>query len=227
MTPRLLIVDDEKTQREGLRAALEPHYEVYLAEDARKAMALLGQTSTIPGQLVVHRSTQRPCLALCRGHLRGDCRQARAGPLLRLGYIGFHVPTASAVAGNGAKELGRADVELSAPEEEDDALERFRLCDFHPVAMDTVGTDHLATASVPRGFVQDPDPFLMRWRRVLRGLPVFGDEALPTAATATASSHASVCRQRRRGDRRVAADPRRSASTSGRPEGAASPSRSR
>src|SRR3954451_971391 len=41
MTPTLLIVDDEKTQREGLRAALEDRYDVYLAEDARAAMELL------------------------------------------------------------------------------------------------------------------------------------------------------------------------------------------
>src|SRR6266700_4709844 len=41
MTPTLLIVDDEKPTREGLRAALEDHYDVYLAEDARAAMQLL------------------------------------------------------------------------------------------------------------------------------------------------------------------------------------------
>ena len=41
MTPTLLIVDDEKTQREGLRAALEDHYDVYLAEDTKAAMELL------------------------------------------------------------------------------------------------------------------------------------------------------------------------------------------
>jgi DNA-binding NtrC family response regulator len=41
MTPTLLIVDDEKTQREGLRAALEDRYDVYLAEDAKAAMELL------------------------------------------------------------------------------------------------------------------------------------------------------------------------------------------
>ncbi|MGO8674939.1 MAG: sigma-54-dependent transcriptional regulator [Limisphaerales bacterium] len=41
MTPTLLIVDDEKTQREGLRAALEHRYDVYLAEDARTAIELL------------------------------------------------------------------------------------------------------------------------------------------------------------------------------------------
>jgi two-component system response regulator AtoC len=41
VTPTLLIVDDEKTQREGLRAALEDHYDVYLAEDAKTAMELL------------------------------------------------------------------------------------------------------------------------------------------------------------------------------------------
>ena len=39
--PTLLIVDDEKTQREGLRDALEHRYEVYLAEDAKAAMELL------------------------------------------------------------------------------------------------------------------------------------------------------------------------------------------
>jgi DNA-binding NtrC family response regulator len=41
MTPTLLIVDDEKTTREGLRAALEHRYDVYLAEDAKSAMELL------------------------------------------------------------------------------------------------------------------------------------------------------------------------------------------
>ncbi len=39
--PQLLIVDDEKTQREGLRAVLEDQYEVYLAEDAESAIGLL------------------------------------------------------------------------------------------------------------------------------------------------------------------------------------------
>ena len=39
----LLIVDDEKTTREGLRAALEDRYDVYLAEDAKVAMELLEQ----------------------------------------------------------------------------------------------------------------------------------------------------------------------------------------
>src|SRR3954470_15594734 len=43
MTPTLLIVDDEKTQREGLRAALEERYDVYLAADARTATDLLEQ----------------------------------------------------------------------------------------------------------------------------------------------------------------------------------------
>jgi two-component system response regulator AtoC len=41
VTPTLLIVDDEKTQREGLRAALEERYDVYLAEDAKTAIELL------------------------------------------------------------------------------------------------------------------------------------------------------------------------------------------
>jgi two-component system response regulator AtoC len=39
--PTLLIVDDEKSTREGLRAALEERYDVYLAEDAKVAMELL------------------------------------------------------------------------------------------------------------------------------------------------------------------------------------------
>jgi DNA-binding NtrC family response regulator len=39
--PTLLIVDDEKPTREGLRAALEDRYEVYIAENAKAAMDLL------------------------------------------------------------------------------------------------------------------------------------------------------------------------------------------
>ncbi len=45
MTPTLLIVDDEKTTREGLRAALDDRYDVYLAEDAKVAMELLEKDS--------------------------------------------------------------------------------------------------------------------------------------------------------------------------------------
>ncbi|MCO5052529.1 MAG: sigma-54 dependent transcriptional regulator [Verrucomicrobiae bacterium] len=41
MKPTLLIVDDEKPTREGLRAALEERFDVYLAEDARSAFDLL------------------------------------------------------------------------------------------------------------------------------------------------------------------------------------------
>src|SRR5256714_7681829 len=41
MTPTLLIVDDEKTTREGLRDPLQDRYDVYLAEDAKSAMELL------------------------------------------------------------------------------------------------------------------------------------------------------------------------------------------
>jgi len=37
----LLIVDDEKPTREGLRAALEDRYDVYVAEDAQSAIELL------------------------------------------------------------------------------------------------------------------------------------------------------------------------------------------
>ncbi|MGB1520329.1 MAG: response regulator, partial [Limisphaerales bacterium] len=41
----LLIVDDEKTQREGLRAVLEDHYEVYIADSAASAIELLESDS--------------------------------------------------------------------------------------------------------------------------------------------------------------------------------------
>ncbi|MDB6033316.1 MAG: atoC [Verrucomicrobiales bacterium] len=41
--PMLLIVDDEKPTREGLRAALEDRYEVFVAEDAAAAFSLLEQ----------------------------------------------------------------------------------------------------------------------------------------------------------------------------------------
>jgi len=41
MNPNLLIVDDEKPTRDGLRAALEDRYEVYVAEDAASATNLL------------------------------------------------------------------------------------------------------------------------------------------------------------------------------------------
>src|SRR5438132_2771703 len=39
--PMLLIVDDEKPTRDGLRAALEDRYEVYVAEDGATALELL------------------------------------------------------------------------------------------------------------------------------------------------------------------------------------------
>src|SRR5665213_632161 len=41
--PMLLIVDDEKPTREGLRAAMEDQYDVWVAEDAKSAMNLLEQ----------------------------------------------------------------------------------------------------------------------------------------------------------------------------------------
>jgi DNA-binding NtrC family response regulator len=40
-SPTLLIVDDEKPTRDGLRAALEDRFDVYVAEDAREALGLL------------------------------------------------------------------------------------------------------------------------------------------------------------------------------------------
>ena len=41
MKPTLLIVDDEKPTREGLRSALEDRFDVYIAEDAKAGMELL------------------------------------------------------------------------------------------------------------------------------------------------------------------------------------------
>src|SRR5436305_3011528 len=41
MTPTLLIGDEQKTTREGLRDAHQDRYDVYLAEDAKSAMELL------------------------------------------------------------------------------------------------------------------------------------------------------------------------------------------
>jgi DNA-binding NtrC family response regulator len=44
-TPTLLIVDDEKPTRDGLRAALEDRFDVYVAEDASTALGLLESES--------------------------------------------------------------------------------------------------------------------------------------------------------------------------------------
>ena len=41
LKPTVLIVDDEKPTREGLRAALEDRYDVYIAEDGESAIRLL------------------------------------------------------------------------------------------------------------------------------------------------------------------------------------------
>ena len=41
MNPNLLIVDDEKPTRDGLRSALEDRYEVYVAEDSASSIELL------------------------------------------------------------------------------------------------------------------------------------------------------------------------------------------
>jgi DNA-binding NtrC family response regulator len=43
--PTLLIVDDERATREGLRSALEERFDVYVAEDATAGMTLLEQES--------------------------------------------------------------------------------------------------------------------------------------------------------------------------------------
>ena len=43
MKPSLLIVEDEKASRDGLRAALEDRFDIYVAEDAAGAVQLLDQ----------------------------------------------------------------------------------------------------------------------------------------------------------------------------------------
>src|ERR1041385_167507 len=45
MKPTLLIVDDEKPTRDGLRAAMEDRFDVYVAEDAKAAMDLIERES--------------------------------------------------------------------------------------------------------------------------------------------------------------------------------------
>ena len=45
MKPTLLIVDDEKPTRDGLRAALEERFDVYVAEDAKAALETLESES--------------------------------------------------------------------------------------------------------------------------------------------------------------------------------------
>lgn len=41
MCPTLLIVDDERSTREGLRSALEEEFDVYTASNAAEAMTIL------------------------------------------------------------------------------------------------------------------------------------------------------------------------------------------
>jgi two-component system response regulator AtoC len=74
--PTLLIVDDEKPTREGLRAALEDHYDVYVAEDAAAAMHLLESEQfdvmltdfRLPqedGMKLIHRAKSLPKAPVC------------------------------------------------------------------------------------------------------------------------------------------------------------------
>ena len=53
MNPNLLIVDDEKPTRDGLRSALEDRYEVYVAEDSASAIELL-ESETFDVLLTAH-----------------------------------------------------------------------------------------------------------------------------------------------------------------------------
>ena len=63
MKPTLLIVDDEKHTREGLRAAFEDTYEVFVARDAAEAARLM---QDVPPAAVI--TDLRMFLAIVRGH---------------------------------------------------------------------------------------------------------------------------------------------------------------
>lgn len=74
--PTLLIVDDEKNTREGLRAALEDRYEIYITEDAGSAIQLLESESfdvlltdlRLPGEDGIHlikRAKSLPRAPIC------------------------------------------------------------------------------------------------------------------------------------------------------------------
>ncbi len=74
--PTLLIVDDEKNTREGLRAALEDRYEIFITEDASAAIQLLESESfdilltdlRLPGEDGIHlikRAKSLPRAPIC------------------------------------------------------------------------------------------------------------------------------------------------------------------
>ncbi|MCS1409128.1 MAG: Transcriptional regulatory protein ZraR [Verrucomicrobia subdivision 3 bacterium] len=61
--PLLLIVDDEKTQRDGLRAILEEQYDVYVAEDSESAISLM-ETEYVDVLLTDYKMPKEDGLAL-------------------------------------------------------------------------------------------------------------------------------------------------------------------
>ena len=57
MNPTILIVDDEKHTREGLRASLEDNFDVYIAGDAASALGLLEREAVdlgVPGRDIIY-----------------------------------------------------------------------------------------------------------------------------------------------------------------------------
>ena len=61
--PLLLVVDDEKTQREGLREILESRYDVYIAENAESAIGLM-ESETVDVLLTDYKMPKEDGLSL-------------------------------------------------------------------------------------------------------------------------------------------------------------------
>lgn len=102
------------------------------------------------------------------------------------GIYGFSRPTASAVLETALRRLGRADVELSAPEEEDDHWNDLELCNSTRLRWTRSAQITWPPRPFPAGSSRIRIPFLIE---VAPGFAkdcqvFFGNEALPTAATA-------------------------------------------
>ena len=86
MKPNLLIVDDEKPTRDGLRAALEDRYEVYLAEDSASAVHML-ETESFEVLLTDVLSESAPLSLANESLLVAISLKNRIGPLNALNQL--------------------------------------------------------------------------------------------------------------------------------------------